>query len=327
MKPTNESRLIIVSSLMSLAIGGAGVAAAALTGAGSILADGVYSVLSAVISLASLPVLRLIKKGGDARYHFGYAAFEPLYVIMSTMAIIAAQAPLAVGALRGLASGGARPDMHGALAYEIFSTLSCLILAAAIRSRAKRSGSPILRAESRSWFVDGVLSLGVLGAFAAALALRGGPLDAWLPYVDPAVTLALVAAMLPALLGGALGSLRELLSAAPDRETQGEVRAVLAPFSFERGVASVHAAMEKVGRSLNVEVTLILSRDMKASALAALEARIERSLRERWPEGSTDFRFSLAAPALPARRSARQVEARRIEAVATQPEVDLGARV
>lgn len=327
MNATNETRLIVISSAASLAIGGAGVAAAALTGAGSILADGVYSVLSAVISLASLPVLRLVKKGGDARYHFGYAAFEPLYVIMSTLAIIAAQAPLAVGALRSLASGGSRPDMHGALAYELFSTLSCLVLAAAIRSRAKRAGSPILRAESRSWFVDGALSLGVLGAFAAALALRGGPLDAWVPYVDPGITLALVAAMLPALLGSALGSLRELLSAAPDWETQEEIRAALAAFSGERGVASVDAAMEKVGRALNVEVQLILSRDLKASALAALEARIERSLRARWPEGSTDFRFSLAAPALPARRSARQGKARGIEAVAAQPEVDLGARV
>jgi len=133
--------------------------------------------------------------------------------------------------------------------------------------------------------------------------------------------------MLPALLGSALGSLRELLSAAPDRETQEEVRAVLAAFSDERGVASVDAAMEKVGRALNIEVQLILSRDLKASALAELEARIERSLRARWPEGSTDFRFSLAAPALPARRSARQGKARGIEAVAAQPKVDLSARV
>lgn len=327
MKTTNESRLIIVSSLTSLAIGGAGIAAAALTGAGSILADGVYSVLSAVISLASLPVLRLVKKGGDARYHFGYAAFEPLYVIMSTLAIIAAQIPLALGALRGLAAGGSRPDIHGALAYEILSTVSCLVLALAIRSKARRSRSPILSAESRSWFVDGFLSLGVLAAFGAALVMEGGRYDSWVPFVDPAVTLALVATMLPALLGSALGSLRELLSAAPDGETQDEVIAVLAPFSVERGIASVDAAMEKVGRSLNVEVTLILSRDLKASALSALEARIERALRERWPEGSTDFRFSLAAPAIPARRSAGQVKARRIEAVAAQPEVDLGARV
>jgi cation diffusion facilitator family transporter len=327
MKTTNEPRLIIVSSTASLAIGGAGVAAAVLTGAGSILADGVYSVLSAVISLASLPVLRLVKKGGDARYHFGYAAFEPLYVIMSTLAIIATQAPLAVGALRSLAAGGSRPEMHGALAYELFSTLSCLVLAAAIRSRAKRAGSPILRAESRSWFVDSVLSLGVLGAFAAALVLDGGPFDAWVPYIDPGITLTLVAAMLPALLGSALGSLRELLSAAPDRETQEEVRAVLAAFSGERGVAAIDAAMEKVGRTLNVEVQLILSRDLKASALAALEARIERSLKARWPEGSTDFKFSLAAPARLAPRSARQGKARGIEAVAAQPEVDLGARV
>lgn len=304
MKTNSETRLLVSSSVVSVVLGGIGTAVAVRSGSGSVLFDGLYSFVSAFMTLLSLPILRLVRRGGDERYNFGYAAFEPFYVIVSTIVIICAQVLVSVQAIAALRSGGTVVDLRGAMGYEIVSSVVCLAAAASMKLLGRRSVSPILRVEAKSWLVDGVLSLGVLTAFGLAVALERTSMSAWVPYVDPALTLALVLVMTPSLLKVLFQGVGELLSAAPSDEIQAEVERRLERFKGERGVSSMKIDIEKIGRSLNVRVRLTITRNPRALELERLRVAMTRSVRDYWAQGLTDFEFHVERPRGAARKRA-----------------------
>ncbi len=295
MNTRKETRIIIFSSFASALIGAAGVIVAGRTASGSILADGLYSFVSAVVTLLSLPIVWLLRRGRDERFHFGYAAFEPLYVLASTAIILLSQAFVALSAVKSLASGGGYVELRGALAYEIVSTAFCMAVAWAMAIRAKKLSSPILRAETRSWFVDGLLSFGVLAAFGGASALERTQLSRLGAYVDPVITILLFIALLPSLGGQLVRALGELLSAAPPPDVRAAAEMTLAPFRLHRGVAAIGLRMRKAGRSLEVTVSISLDRDLRTSELLKLEHSMAGALRAYWPDSAVSFEFSIVA--------------------------------
>lgn len=294
MKPMRETGLLVSSSIASLAFGVAGMIAAARSGSSSVLFDGAYSFLSAALTALSLPLLRLIARESGRRFQYGYAAFEPLYVILSSALILGAQGAIGLKALGTLRAGGASIHLASALGYEIVSTAACLGMAGFMTLQRKRSDSPILRVEAVSWLMDGAISAGVLAAFALALVAGDGPLAPFLPYVDPALTLALVALTAPSLVALAARSLAELLSAAPPREVEEAARTALAGFEGTQGIEGLSLSLRKVGRSLDARVTVNLSRDLPASRLSELSSAMGAELRRSWPNGRTDFEYRLA---------------------------------
>lgn len=293
MHRASETRLILFSSAGSILIGALGLAVALASGSGSVFADGLFSFLSAIVTLLSIPVLALVERGGDDKFHFGYASFEPLYVVVSSLVILGSLAGVGAGALRSLAAGGAAVDARSVLAYEAFASAYCLGIAFFMKKRSRTDASPILAVEAASWFVDGCLSAGILLAFLAGRLLGLGPLKGWTDLVDPVVTLGLVVATAPAALSPLAAAFAELLSAAPRGEIQRKVEESLRPFKGARGVADLDLSMEKIGRSLNVHAAMVLDRDLRASELAVLERDIDAAIRAYWPDGSTDFYFDV----------------------------------
>lgn len=295
MKLSKETTLLALSSIASLAFGVAGMFAAALSGSSSVLFDGAYSFLSAALTALAIPIQRLVAREGGRRFQYGYAAFEPLYVILSSTAILGSQAAIAAQAIGTLRSGGASIRIESALGYEIISTVACLGMAGFMTLQRRRSDSPILRVEAISWLTDGAISAGVLVAFTLALVTGDGPLAPLLPYVDPALTLILVALTAPGLMALIARSLAELLSAAPPKEVEEAARAALADFRGTRGVLDLTVSLRKVGRSLDARISVTLDRDLPASRLSALSSAMGAELRRSWPQGRTDFEYRLAS--------------------------------
>lgn len=294
MKLTKETTLLVSSSIASIAFGVAGMIAAARSGSSSVLFDGAYSFLSAALTALAIPIQRLVAREGGRRFQYGYAAFEPLYVIVSSTLILGSQAAIAAQAIGTLKAGGSSMHIASALGYEIFSTVACLGMAGVMALQRKRSDSPILRVETISWLTDGAISAGVLAAFALALAAGDGPLAPFLPYVDPALTLALVALTAPGLMALITRSIAELLSAAPPKEVEEAALAVLAGFRASYGVQDLTVSLRKVGRSLDARIVVALDRDLPASRLSALSSAMGAELRRSWPQGRTDFEYRLA---------------------------------
>ncbi len=287
MKLTTETKLLGLSAATSAVLGFAGSWAAIKSSSDSVLFDSIYSFMSAALSAMSLPVLGLLKRKDDRRFQFGYAAFEPFYVILSSMVIISAQAGIAYKAAAVLMSGGKEVVLSNVLLYEALSSSLCLGFALLMAIKSKNRSSPILRVEALSWLADGAISLGVLATFTVAMLLENSPVSRWLVYVDPALTLLLVAITAISLLKMTAEAILELLSAAPTSEIQEEAAKLLLPFRSTFGVKDISISLRKMGRSLDAHISIKLDQNISAMELAALSDAMTLSLRKYWPLGHT----------------------------------------
>jgi predicted Co/Zn/Cd cation transporter (cation efflux family) len=132
--------------------------------------------------LMSLYVVRLNKKGEDENYHFGYGAFEPLFIVIQTMFILTMNFVLAYFAVRTLLSGGAHIGVNAASTYTAISVIVCALVYVVLKRASKKYASPVLSAEAKSWLNDTMLSIAVLTAFLGIIFLSGTPLSFIVPY-------------------------------------------------------------------------------------------------------------------------------------------------
>lgn len=297
MKLTTETKLLGLSAVTSAVLGIAGTWSAIKSASDSVLFDAIYSFMSAGLSAMSLPILGLLKRKDDRRFQFGYAAFEPLYVILSSIVLIAAQIGIAYKAGLVLKNGGKQVVLSNVLIYETLSTTLCLGFALIMILKSKNKASPLLRVEALSWLADGAISFGVLLTFIVAMLLKKSPVSHLLVYVDPVLTLSLVFITAIALLKMVLEAILELLSAAPTKEIQEEAAKTLDPWRKAYGVKNISLSLRKMGRTLDAHIAVKLDQNISAMELMLLSDAMTAALRKYWPQGHTHFDHSFDSKA------------------------------
>src|SRR5574344_1325165 len=98
----SETFLIKFVTVINLMFAVGGFYFAMISRSQSVLFDSIYSFASSFFMLMSLYVVRLIKKGEDENYHFGYGSFEPLFIVIQTMFILTMNFVLAYFAVKTL---------------------------------------------------------------------------------------------------------------------------------------------------------------------------------------------------------------------------------
>ena len=63
-----------------------------------------------------------------------------------------------VGAVQALFEGGRNVAAGAAIAYGVFATIICCAIAAASYIGAKRTESPLVRADAENWIVNAAIS-------------------------------------------------------------------------------------------------------------------------------------------------------------------------
>lgn len=267
---------------------------ALLTKSNAILFDGVFSLISFSMTLLTLKVAQLVQRPDDDLFHFGYTALEPTLNLFKSLIIVIICIVAVIGAVNQLLAGGNHTEYGLAVIYGVFASVGCFIVTWLMHRSAENVHSDLVRVESKSWFVDGLLSASVLIGFVAAWFLQHSDWAEYAPLVDPALLILLVVLTIPIPGKIFLDSLKEVVDMAPSNLLVDEIEKQLLYTLKDVKKKQVILRVSKRGRCTYLLVHVVVSNDFILNCVDDLD-RIressENSLRRWKPELEMDMLF------------------------------------
>ncbi|MEF1256972.1 MULTISPECIES: cation diffusion facilitator family transporter [unclassified Vibrio] len=250
----NEKRILTFSALLASGFAGSGLVLGLLVGSLVIVFDGVYSLVSLLLTLLSLAVSRYIAQPSKRQFPFGKAMLEPLVIAIKGSVILAIVAYSLYSAVQALMNGGREVDASIATLFGAVSVVGCSYAWWYIANKSKLISSGLVDAEVKQWQMDTLLSVAVTLGFVAAWLVSVSPFAQYAVYADPVMMLLMSFYFIKVPLEMLAGALRELLMMKPDEEichaVNKEVLALETQVDQELAVAGVI----KVGRELRVRL-------------------------------------------------------------------------
>lgn len=249
-----------------------GLGFAVLTNSDAILFDGIYSLIAFCIALLTLRVAKLAERPDDERFHFGYTAMEPTLNLFKALFILVACVYALTEAVRGLLAGGNQTEYGLAVLYGVIATAGCFTVAWLMHRSSRQHRSDLVRVESKTWLVDGLLSGAVLLGFSVAWWLEQSPWSRYAPLVDPLLLTAIVLVALPIPLGILHESLREIVNMAPPVSVVDDIEQRLLASLSEVDYEHVELRVTKRGRNTYLLVHVVVSESFALRSVAELDA-------------------------------------------------------
>src|SRR5215813_6153850 len=148
-----ELRAFRISAIGFLMISVLGLVFALLAHSQAIMLDGVYALVSVVMTVLAAQVARLVEAPHSEKFHFGYAHFEPLLNLVRGLLIFAICAYALVATAEVLLRGGRVIHAEVAIFYAALSGVWSVGVSLYQRRLARRLGSPALTVDARAWLV------------------------------------------------------------------------------------------------------------------------------------------------------------------------------
>jgi len=223
-----------------------------------VMLDGIYFYISFVLAGFSLKIIQLIGQPDNERFHFGYAAFEPMLNVCKGIIIGFVGLLALFSAIDALAHGGRSIHTGFAAVYAVVIMLGSGILAVAQSRLAKKTGSSLLKVDAQRWLIDSLIAATVCIAFLAVLSLERTALQPYSAYADPAIVIVLMLLTAPVIVKIILANTRELLWGAPEIDLQhrldGRIREIIRPYTSGK----YWLRLVKMGRRLYVNLYLLV---------------------------------------------------------------------
>ncbi len=233
-----------------------GIVMAIASDSSVILLDGMFNLISAIMSFFSIEILRLVSGKETREYPLGYFAFESLFVLIKGASIMILLLMALYSAIKKLVTGGGEPALGLMTVYVVLAVLGCLVLYILARRGFKKTGSEILEAEKQSWFINMVVSAAIGVAFGVTMLLQQTSLGWIAKYVDQILVIifSIVFFKDPIIL--MKNGLKELLLAAPQREYAAPFEDKILPLKDELGAKKLSLEILKTGRRMWVTVKI-----------------------------------------------------------------------
>jgi cation diffusion facilitator family transporter len=227
-----------------------GIVMAIASDSSVILLDGMFNLISAIMSFFSIEILRLVSGKETREYPLGYFAFESLFVLIKGASIMILLLMALYSAIKKLVTGGGEPALGLMMVYVVLAVLGCLVLYILARRGFKKTGSEILEAEKQSWFINMVVSGAIGIAFGVTMLLQQTALGWIAKYVDQILVIifSIIFFKDPIIL--MKKGLKELLLAAPQREFAAPFEEKILPLKEELGANKLTLEILKTGRRI-----------------------------------------------------------------------------
>ncbi len=293
MNNQKELRIIRATTIVCFSFGVLGVIFAVLADSKSMLLDGMYSFIQSIFILTSGFVLKLIGKRDDENYQFGYGAFEPFFIVVRTLVLLSMNIVLGFNAVTSLFTGGYRVEANLGMIFTLLSIFGCSIVWSILHQNAKKLGSPMLKAEARSWINDTLLSVAVLLSFSLMYLLDKAGRGDIANYIDPLITILFVLSLSIPLIRQLVSSVRELLTAAPPEEIQDALDSLIEKYVRKYRFRSYMIYSYKQGRVVSATIHIFLKEERPLSELDRIRKEILMEIKGAWTYSDTDIVFTL----------------------------------
>lgn len=188
MKKNNEiSHILTISTSGALIFSVTGIFLGIISNSDMVLLDGLYAVLSLLISALSLYTSIIIKKPSSESFPFGKYIFQPLTIVFNSSILLLLCILSLVSSIYAIMQGGRDINANIGLFYGIFSFIGCGIICLLLSKNRKKSD--LIYAEMFQWLLDTCVSFGLVLGFILMFIFKYIGLYWLIPYIDPVLVL------------------------------------------------------------------------------------------------------------------------------------------
>ena len=233
-----------------------GIAMAVVADSGVILLDGMFNLISGIMSFFSIEITRLISGKETREYPLGYFAFESLFVLVKGASVLVLILMALYSNIQVLLTGGREPALGLMTIYVILAVIGCIVIYVITRKGQQKTNSDILAAESQAWLVNAVISASIGIPFGIVMLLQGTAWG-WIErYVDQVLVIVLCLVVIKDPLVLMKNGLKELLLAAPQQEFNALFEEKILPLKDQLGAQKLALEILKTGRRIWVTVKM-----------------------------------------------------------------------
>ncbi|CAH1559329.1 cation diffusion facilitator family transporter [Vibrio rotiferianus] len=257
----NENRILIFSALLASGFAVGGMVLGLLVGSIVIVFDGVYSLVSLLLTLLSLAASYYISKPSKSIFPFGKAILEPIVIAIKAAVILVVVAFSLFSAVAALTSGGREIDASIATIFGAINVIGCGYAWWFMAKKSRRFSSGLIEAEKKQWQMDTLLSVAVTVGFIAAWLVSLTPYAHYAVYADPMMMVLMGFYFLKVPFDMLVGALRELLMMTPSKELCHSVGNDVLEIEKVTDHQLKLAGVTKVGQELRVNVDVHIDDD------------------------------------------------------------------
>ena len=250
----NEKRILTFSALLASGFAGGGLVLGLLVGSLVIVFDGVYSLVSLLLTLLSLAVSRFIERPSKRQFPFGKSVLEPIVIAIKGSVILAIVGYSLYSAVIAVFNGGREVDATIATLFGIVNVLGCGYAWWHIANKSKRFSSGLIEAEAKQWQMDTLLSVAVTLGFIVAWFVSISPFAQYAVYADPMMMILMSFYFIKVPFEMLRDALRELLMMKPDESICQAVDKEVSALDQQMPQQLEVAGVTKVGRELRVNL-------------------------------------------------------------------------
>ncbi|MGR5514013.1 cation diffusion facilitator family transporter [Vibrio harveyi] len=257
----NENRILTFSALLASGFAIGGMVLGLLVGSIVIVFDGVYSLVSLLLTLLSLAASYYISKPSKSIFPFGKAVLEPIVIAIKAAVILVVVSFSLFSAVTALMTGGREVDASIATIFGIVNVIGCGYAWWFMAKKSRRFSSGLIEAEKKQWQMDTLLSVAVTVGFIAAWLVSLTPYAHYAVYADPMMMVLMGFYFLKVPFDMLVGALRELLMMTPSKELCQSVGKDVLEIEKVTEHQLKLAGVTKVGQELRVNVDVHVDDD------------------------------------------------------------------
>ncbi|MBT8339880.1 MAG: cation transporter [Desulfatitalea sp.] len=231
-----------------------GIAMAVASHSGAVLLDGMYNLISAIMTFFSIEITRLVYGKTTREFPLGYFAFESLFVFVKGAAILGVVLMAVYDNIMVLLGGGREPALGLMTLYVAVAVIGCVLAYVVTKKSAGQTDSDILVAETKAWRLNAVVTGAIGTAFIIVMLIQRTPLG-WIDrYVDQVLVILMTLLFIKDPLALMRNGLRELLLAAPQEAFSKPFINAVVPLKEALGARELSLEILKTGRRMWVTV-------------------------------------------------------------------------
>lgn len=181
----NESSVLRVSAIIATGFAIAGLVVGVLMGSLVIAFDGVYSLVSLLLTLLSLAAAQQLKNPKSQACKYGRQRVESWVIAIKGAVILIIVLASLYSAISSMFTGGRPVDTTVATLFGLFNVMGCAYAWWYIASKNKLLCANLIEAETKQWQMDTLLSVAVMAGFISAWVMELTPWSHLSVYADP----------------------------------------------------------------------------------------------------------------------------------------------
>lgn len=252
----NVSQILLISTIGSLIFSVAGIFLGIVSNSDMVLLDGLYAIISLVISSLSLFTSFVVKRPNRESFPFGKYIFQPLTIVFNSSILLLLCILSLISSIYAIMHDGRIINANIGLAYGIFSFIGCGIICFLLSKNKHKS--ELIYAEMLQWLLDTCVSFGLILGFVLIFIAKFIQLEWFIPYIDPILVLiaGIILIIMPIRL--LLKNIKEIITMSASDDIQYAIYKIIKEMNDHYHIKEEDLRITKMGQIIYIDLQNIV---------------------------------------------------------------------